>query len=74
MQPLLPIKNKAEYQKAVARYEEIRNAPKNSAEHKEKMALVVLVSQYEEQHWTLPALDPAEINQIRKEEFGYSPC
>lgn len=66
------IETRADYQKAVDRYEEIKNAKKGSEEHKEKMLLVLLVNQYEQKQWSIPEVDPIEIIKIRMEDFGYT--
>jgi len=65
------IDNKAEYQKAVDRYEVVRDAEKGSAEHKEKLLLAFLINKYEEEEWNIPEVDPIELIKIRMEEFGY---
>lgn len=65
------IKTKTDYESATARYEQVRSARKGSPEHKEKMLLALLISQYEEKQWALPGLDPVELIKIRMEEFGY---
>jgi HTH-type transcriptional regulator/antitoxin HigA len=66
------IENKADYNKAANRYEQIREAKKGSVEHKEKLLLAFLISQYEEKQWSLPEVDPIEMIKIRMEDFGYS--
>jgi HTH-type transcriptional regulator / antitoxin HigA len=66
------IETKVDYQKATERYEEIKNAKKGSEEHKEKMLLVFLVSQYEQKQWSVPEVDPIEMIKIRMEDFGYT--
>ena len=66
------IETKDEYLKATDRYEEIREAKKGSAEHKEKMLLVLLVSQYEQKQWSVSEVDPIEMIKIRMEDFGYT--
>jgi len=68
------IENEASYKKAVARYEELRNSPKGSDNHKEKMLLVLLMKKYQEKRWPIPDIDPVEIIKIRMEEFGYKPA
>ena len=65
------IENDAEYTKAVNRYEQIRNAKKGTTEHREKMLLVHLISDYEKKTSTLPEVDPIEFIKIRMEDFGY---
>lgn len=71
MQPWYLIENEADYQKAVARYEEIREAVKNSAEHREKQLLAFLINNYENELWEMPDVDPIELIKIRMEEFDY---
>ncbi len=71
MQSWYLIENEADYQKAVTRYEEIREAEKGSGEHKEKQLLAFLLNMYEENLWEIPEVDPIELIKIRMEEFGY---
>jgi|GEM_PF-1964875 len=63
------IETKEEYQKAVSRYEELKNASKGSDEHKEKMLIVHLISEYETKTSELPEVDPIEMIKIRMEDF-----
>lgn len=65
------IETETEYNKAVNRLEEIRQASKNSDHYKEKMLLVLLISEYEKKNYSLPELDPIEFIKIRMEDFGY---
>ena len=67
------IENENEYKKAVNRYEEIREAPRGTEDHKEKLLLAFLINQYEENQWDLGEIDPIELIKIRMEEFGYKP-
>ncbi len=73
MKQWLPIENEEDYKIATARYEEIREAKKGTPDHKEKMLLVMLITQYEEKLWDLPKLDPIETIKIRMEDFGFKP-
>jgi HTH-type transcriptional regulator / antitoxin HigA len=66
------IENKADYNEATRRYEEIRGAKKGTNDHKEKMLLVLLISQYEAKQWSIPEIDPIEMIKIRMEDFGYN--
>lgn len=66
------IETEAEYAIAINRYEQIREAEKGTEEHREKMLLVMLISQYEEKKWNLPEVDPVEMIKIRMEDFGYT--
>lgn len=68
------IENETSYKKAIARYEQLRDADKGSSEHKEKLLLAYLINKYEETKWPLPDVDPIEIIKIRMEEFGYKPA
>jgi HTH-type transcriptional regulator/antitoxin HigA len=67
------IENKNDYNEAVNRFEEIKDAKKGTEEHKEKLLLAFLINQYEERYWDLPEVDPIEFIKIRMEEFGYKP-
>jgi HTH-type transcriptional regulator/antitoxin HigA len=67
------IENKKNYDEAVNRYEQIKEAKKGTDEHKEKLLLAFLINQYEEQQWDMPDVDPIEFIKIRMEEFGYKP-
>jgi HTH-type transcriptional regulator/antitoxin HigA len=66
------IENKSDYTRAANRYEEIHEAPKGSAEHREKLLLAFLINQYEVKQWDLPEVDPIEMIKIRMEDFGYT--
>lgn len=65
------IESEQDYEKVTARYEEIKRAPKGTEEHKEKLLLVHLISEYENAGWDLPEVDPVELIKIRMEDFGY---
>jgi len=67
------IENKNDYNEAVNRFEEIKEAKKGTEEHKEKLLLAFLINQYEEKQWDLPEVDPIEFIKIRMGEFGYKP-
>lgn len=67
------IENYKDYQKATQRFEIVNDAKKGSPEHKEKLLLAFLISQYEEKLWTIPELDPIELIKVRMEDFGYKP-
>lgn len=68
------IETKKEYQEALQRFEEIREAKKGTAEHKEKLLLAFLINQYEKKLWEIPEVDPIEMIKIRMEDFGYKPA
>ena len=68
------IETETSYKKAIARYEQLRDADKGSSEHKEKLLLAYLINKYEETKWPIPDVDPIEIIKIRMEEFGYKPA
>ena len=52
------IENDKELKEASIRFEKIRMAKKGEADYKEKMLLLLLISEYEEQKSTLPDVDP----------------
>jgi HTH-type transcriptional regulator/antitoxin HigA len=64
------IESEQDYEKCTARYEEIKRAPKDSIEHREKLLLVHLISEYENSLWDLPDVDPVEFIRIRMEDLG----
>ena len=66
------IENETDYKKAVNRFEEIREAEKDTAEHKEMLLLAHLINKYEAEKWDLPEVDPIEYIKIRMEDFGYT--
>lgn len=65
------LESEQDYEAATARYEEIKRALKGSDDHKEKLLLVHLISEYEKEQWDLPEVDPVEMIKIRMEDFGY---
>ncbi len=66
------IETKAEYEKAIERFEQIHIAKKGTEDHKEKMLLSFLINQYEEKQWNIPPVDPIEMIKVRMEDFGYT--
>jgi HTH-type transcriptional regulator/antitoxin HigA len=64
------IETEQEYENAVARYEQIKNATTGD-DHKEKLLLVHLIQNYENSKWDLPEVNPVEMIKIRMEDFGY---
>ncbi|WP_316812154.1 XRE family transcriptional regulator [Pedobacter heparinus] len=65
------IESEEEYKLAVERYKRIKLAKKGSEEHKEKLLIVHLISEYEKASTTLPEVDPVELIKVRMAEFGY---
>jgi HTH-type transcriptional regulator/antitoxin HigA len=59
------------YHLAIERYSKIKYSERGSDEHKEKMLLVHLISEFEKENTTLPEIDPVELIKIRMDEFGY---
>jgi HTH-type transcriptional regulator/antitoxin HigA len=64
------LKTQEDYNRAIDRYEVIKNASKGSAEFEEKMLLVHLIELYETEQWILPEVDPIAMIKIRMEELG----
>ncbi len=67
------IENEQDYDTALARYEEVKYAVTGTVEHKEKLLLAHLISEFEEKTSELPEVDPVELIKIRMEDFGYKP-
>lgn len=68
------IESAQDYDAAINRYEKIKHASKGSLEHKEKLLLAHLISDYEKSISILPDVDPIELIKIRMEDFGYKPA
>ena len=64
------IENEADYNEAIARYEEVREAKRGTVEYAEKLLLAHLINQYEETLWDIPEVDPVELIKIRMEEHS----
>ncbi len=67
------IETEQEYNDALARYQDIKYAEKGTSEHKEKLLLAHLISNFEEKNVQLPEVDPIELIKIRMEDFGFKP-
>lgn len=65
------IETEHEYKASLDRYEEVKRAAKGSEEHKEKLLLAHLISEYEKGTRDLPEVDPIELIKIRMEDFGF---
>lgn len=65
------LETEQEYDKALARYEEVKRSPKNSDNYKEKLLLVHLIAEYEKANRDLPEVDPIELIKIRMTDFGF---
>lgn len=66
------LENDNDYQDALKRFEEIKYSKRGTVEHKEKMLLVTLISNYEVKKYPVTEIDPIEMIKIRMKEFGYS--
>jgi HTH-type transcriptional regulator/antitoxin HigA len=65
------INSEEDYNLAIERYGKIKRAKEGSEDHKEKLLLIHLISEYEKENTTLPEIDPVELIKIRMAEFGY---
>ncbi|PHR44285.1 MAG: transcriptional regulator [Fluviicola sp.] len=63
------IKTEADYNKALARMEELFDAKPNSKEFDEAELLMALIELYEEQHYKIEAPDPVEAIKFRMEQM-----
>lgn len=66
-----PIKNKEQYNLALARIEELFDAKKGSIEGDELEVLSILVEKYESDHFPIEAPDPIEAIKFQMEQMGY---
>jgi len=66
------IEKEQEYENAISRYLELKYSEKGTIEHKEKLLLAHLISEYEDRNSDLPDVDPIETIKIRMEDFGYN--
>lgn len=66
------LENEADYKKALKRFEEIKYSGRGTNEHKEKMLLVKLISEFENMAFPISEIDPIEMIKIRMEEFGFN--
>jgi len=64
------IKTEISYKKAIKRTMEIFQALPGTAEADELDLLLVLVKDYEDKHFVMPALDPIEAIKLKMEERG----
>ena len=64
------IKTETDYQKALKRLDEIFDSPAKSAEGDEAELLVLLVENYENEHYPIGAPDPIEAILFRMEQMG----
>ncbi len=65
------LETEQDYDAALARYGQVRHVGKGTAEHKEKLLLAHLISDFEDRKSELPEVDPVELIKIRMEDFGY---
>lgn len=61
---------KSEYEAALAQIESLMDAEPGSPQEKELERLAILVEAYEEEHFPIPAPDPAEVLRFRMEQQG----
>jgi len=66
------VKTKAQYEKALQRFEEIFNAKSNTKEGKEAQLLSLVIKDYEDKHFVINSPDPVEAIKYRMEEMNIS--
>ncbi|MDF1883630.1 DNA-binding protein [Sulfurimonas sp. SAG-AH-194-C21] len=68
---LKPIKNEADYDKALSRVDELMelNPKLETRESDELEVLVMLIEKYEEQEWAISEPDPIEAIKVRMEQM-----
>jgi HTH-type transcriptional regulator/antitoxin HigA len=67
-----PIKNKKDYQAALARLEKIFDAKPGSATGDELEILGMLIDNYEQENYLIGFPDPIEAIKFRMEQLGYT--
>ena len=65
-----PIRNEAEYQKALNRLEKIFNAKQETNEGDELEVLSILIDNYENEHFPIDSPDPIEAIKFRMDQLG----
>src|ERR1700680_2067273 len=65
-----PIKDDADYERALRQAEQLWSDPKVSAESDELDVLVTLIEAYEDQHYPMDLPDPIEAIKFRLEQEG----
>ena len=65
-----PIRNKEDYQNALQRLDEIFDAKRGTEEGDELEILVILVENYENEHFPIGMPDPIEAIKFRMEQMG----
>jgi HTH-type transcriptional regulator/antitoxin HigA len=66
------IKNKAQYQAYLGRFEEIFLAKLNTKEGKEAQLLALVIKDYEDKHFVISSPDPVEAIKYRMEQMNIS--
>lgn len=64
------IKTEEGYEKALERLDKIFDSPENSTEGDEAELLVLLIENYEDEHYPIGAPDPIEAIKFRMEQMG----
>ena len=64
------LKTEEDYNAATGRLMEIFQVPQGSADAEELELLILLVKDYDERHYSLPAANPLEIIRLKMEERG----
>ena len=72
MNTLKVLKSESDYRAALARFEELLNAAKGSAEYEERDVLAVLIERYEDEHYHIDPPEPLEAIKFRMEQMGIS--
>jgi len=65
-----PIKSEEEYQKALVRFNEVFDAPEDTAEGAEAQIWALIIGDYEDRHYPIDPPDPIERIKFRMEQMG----
>ena len=65
------IKTEQAYEQALERLDQLFDAPVGTPEGEEAELLVLLISEYEKEHYSIPMPDPIEAIKIRMDDLQY---
>ncbi|MEM9831144.1 MAG: transcriptional regulator [Bacteroidota bacterium] len=67
------IETEEEYDRALARVNQLWNTPPNMPEAEELKLLLLLIEKYEDEHYTIDSPDPIEAIKVRMDELNLKP-
>ncbi|MEM6842112.1 MAG: transcriptional regulator [Bacteroidota bacterium] len=67
------IETEEEYDRALARVDQLWNTPPNMPKAEELKLLLLLIEKYEDEHYTIDSPDPIEAIKVRMDELNLKP-